>query len=155
MSYLCASISLTPEFIQYITLGTKFRPKYSTNFPANRLTTELNWENLILSESIMNELDTINTWIRSNDIIDKHKNLRTKINEGFKALLYGPPGTGKTLTAALLGKKNNIDVYRIDLSQLVSKYIGETEKNLSMIFDMAENKNWILFFDEEESMFSK
>ena len=155
ISYLNASISLTPEFIQYITLGTKFRPKYSTNFPANRLTTELNWENLILSENIMNELDTINTWICSNDIIDENKNLRTKINKGYKALLYGPPGTGKTLTAALLGKKNNIDVYRIDLSQLVSKYIGETEKNLSMIFDMAENKNWILFFDEAESMFSK
>ena len=103
----------------------------------------------------MNELDTINTWICSNDIIDENKNLRTKINKGYKALLYGPPGTGKTLTAALLGKKNNIDVYRIDLSQLVSKYIGETEKNLSMIFDMAENKNWILFFDEAESMFSK
>ena len=48
-----------------------------------------------------------------------------------------------------------MDVYRVDLSQVVSKYIGETEKNLGSIFDIAENKNWILFFDEAESLFSK
>ena len=78
-----------------------------------------------------------------------------KINKGYKALFYGPPGTGKTLSASLIGKKNKLDVYRIDLSQVVSKYIGETEKNLGSIFDIAENKNWILFFDEAESLFSK
>ena len=54
-----------------------------------------------------------------------------------------------------MGKKNKLDVFRIDLSQVVSKYIGETEKNLASIFDIAENKNWILFFDEAESLFSK
>ena len=70
-------------------------------------------------------------------------------------MFYGTPGTGKTLTASLLGKKNKLDVYRVDLSQVVSKYIGETEKNLGSIFDVAENKNWILFFDEAESLFSK
>ena len=78
-----------------------------------------------------------------------------KYGNEFIKIYQGPPGTGKTLSASLIGKKNNLDVYRIDISQVVSKYIGETEKNLGNIFDVAENKNWILFFDEAESLFSK
>ena len=70
-------------------------------------------------------------------------------------LVLGPPGTGKTLTATLLGKHTGKDVFRIDLSRVVSKYIGETEKNLSRLFDKAENKDWILFFDEADALFGK
>jgi SpoVK/Ycf46/Vps4 family AAA+-type ATPase len=70
-------------------------------------------------------------------------------------LFYGPPGTGKTLTASLLGKEFQRDVYRVDLSQIVSKYIGETEKNLSKIFDRAQHQDWILFFDEADALFGK
>jgi SpoVK/Ycf46/Vps4 family AAA+-type ATPase len=81
--------------------------------------------------------------------------LKKRFRKGYRALFYGPPCTGKTLTASLLGSMHNRSVYRIDLSQIVSKYIGETEKNLSRIFDIAENKDWILFFDEAESLFSK
>lgn len=77
------------------------------------------------------------------------------IQPGYRALFYGPSGTGKTLTAALIGKKIGKSVYRIDLSQLVSKYIGETEKNLEKIFNAAENHDWILFFDEADSLFGK
>ena len=97
----------------------------------------------------------VNTWIENKLEIDNNKVLAKKINKGYKCLFYGPPGTGKTLTASLIGKKNNKPVYRVDLSQVVSKYIGETEKNLANIFDIAENKEWILFFDEAESLFSK
>ena len=57
--------------------------------------------------------------------------------------------TGKTLTACLLGKSTGKDVYRVDLSMIVSKWVGETEKNLGRVFDMAENKDWILFFRAE------
>ena len=70
-------------------------------------------------------------------------------------MLAGPPGTGKTLTAALLGKLTGRDVYRIDLSMIISKFIGETEKNLAQLFDRAENKDWILFFDEADALFGK
>ena len=55
----------------------------------------------------------------------------------------------------MIGQKNGIDVYRIDLSMIVSKYIGETEKNLANVFDQAENRNWILFFDEADALFGK
>jgi SpoVK/Ycf46/Vps4 family AAA+-type ATPase len=78
-----------------------------------------------------------------------------KFKPGYKALFHGPPGTGKTLTASLLGRQYNIDVYRVDLSMVISKYIGETEQNLEKVFKKAENKNWILFFDEADALFGK
>ena len=81
--------------------------------------------------------------------------MEKRVKPGYRTLFYGPPGTGKTLTATLLGKQFDLDVYRIDLSQVVSKYIGETEKNLEKVFAKAENKNWILFFDEADALFGK
>ena len=66
--------------------------------------------------------------------------------DDIRSLFYGPPVTGKTLTATSLGEYTGKDLFRIDLSRVVSKYIGETEKNLSRLFDKAESKNWILFF---------
>jgi SpoVK/Ycf46/Vps4 family AAA+-type ATPase len=78
-----------------------------------------------------------------------------RMRPGFTSLFFGPPGTGKTLAACVLGKLCNCEVYRIDLSMVVSKYIGETEKNLSRVFDQAEHRNWILFFDEADALFGK
>ena len=83
----------------------------------------------------------------------RFRDIGAKIPKGV--LLYGPPGTGKTMTAALLGKSTGQPVYKIDLSMVVSKYIGETEKNLAKVFDQAENQQWILFFDEADSLFGK
>ena len=148
-------IYLNDEIIKLITLGKKYRPDYSSNFPAKLLTTELNWLDLVLNPIVMDEVENVNTWIKHKDEINNNSNLSKRINKGYKCLFYGPPGTGKTLTASLIGKMNEVDVYRIDLSQVVSKYVGETEKNLARIFDVAENKDWILFFDEAESLFSK
>ena len=81
--------------------------------------------------------------------------LERNVKPGYRSLFYGPPGTGKTLTATLLGKEAQVDVYRIDLSKIVSKYIGETEKNMANVFDQAQHKNWILFFDEADALFGK
>ncbi|GGE41087.1 ATP-binding protein [Psychroflexus planctonicus] len=154
-SFLSNSVRLSDEHFQYFTIGTSFNPSYSSNFPASKITTSLKWEDLVLDKSTLDEVSLINTWIDRQGEILERKDLEKKINKGYKCLFYGSPGTGKTLTAILIGKQNNKSVYRIDLSQIVSKYIGETEKNLAKIFDIAENKNWILFFDEAESLFSK
>jgi SpoVK/Ycf46/Vps4 family AAA+-type ATPase len=81
--------------------------------------------------------------------------MRRYLKPGYRALFYGPPGTGKTLTATLLGKQTDREVFRVDLSLVVSKYIGETEKNLGQLFDKAQSKNWILFFDEADALFGK
>ena len=97
----------------------------------------------------------IRDWLDYGEILLRDWGMARKLKPGFRALFHGPPGTGKTFTATLLGKSSGRDVYRIDLSMVVSKYIGETEKNLSKVFDQAEQKNWILFFDEADALFGK
>jgi len=154
-SFLDSTLSLGNEFLQKVTTGKEYKPNYSSDFPATIIKTELDWEDLVLDQNILDEIEIVDTWLRNKKDITKNKILSKKINKGYKCLFHGPPGTGKTLSATLLGKKNKMDIYRVDLSQVVSKYIGETEKNLGSIFDVAENKNWILFFDEAESLFSK
>lgn len=154
-SFLSSVVNLTDEYLHIFTKGTVYTPKYSSKFPASLITTPLTWKDLILNKNTLNEVSIVNTWIENKLDIEKSQILRKKINRGYKCLFYGPPGTGKTLTASLIGQKNRKLVYKVDLSQIVSKYIGETEKNLARIFDVAENKDWILFFDEAESLFSK
>ena len=153
--FLSGLLKISPEFLTWATLGQQHRPDYSIGFPAKRINTRLDWEDLILPHNTINDLEDINTWIQHAAKIMGDGHLNRFIKPGYRALFYGPPGTGKTLTASLLGKRNNMDVYRIDLSMLVSKYIGETEKNLANVFDQAENKNWILFFDEADALFGK
>jgi hypothetical protein len=77
------------------------------------------------------------------------------LGRGLTALFCGPPGTGKTMAAQVIANELALDLYRIDLSQVVSKYIGETEKNLSRVFDDAESARAILFFDEADALFGK
>ncbi len=122
---------------------------------AQKVTTQLKWEELILSPAILNEIQLIKTWIENRDQLSKIKTLTKRVKPGYTGLFSGPSGTGKTLTASLLGEATGLKVYQIDLSQVVSKYIGETEKNLSKLFDAAENKDWILFFDEADALFGK
>ena len=74
---------------------------------------------------------------------------------GAYALFSGPQGTGKTMTAEVLANELGMDIYRVDLGAIVSKYIGETEKNLAQLFDRAESENLVLYFDEADSLFGK
>lgn len=120
-----------------------------------RITTQLAWSDLVLPGHIMEEVEEIKAWIEHRHTLLQDWGLKRQIKPGFRSLFYGPPGTGKTLTASLLGKSTGLDVYRIDLSLVVSKYIGETEKNLAKVFDQAERNDWILFFDEADALFGK
>ncbi|MEL7601127.1 MAG: ATP-binding protein [Proteiniphilum sp.] len=143
------------EYVQLFTTGKISKPKLSSDFPAERITTEMHWEDLVLREKTMVGIKEIETWLKYNDELLYGWKMQGKIKPGYRVLFHGPSGTGKTLTASLLGKYTHRDVYRIDLSMVVSKYIGETEKNLSRLFDKAENKEWILFFDEADALFGK
>jgi AAA+ superfamily predicted ATPase len=80
---------------------------------------------------------------------------KLSLGKGLNALFAGPPGTGKTMAAEVLATELKLDLYKIDLSQVINKYIGETEKNLDRIFAAAENSNAILFFDEADALFGK
>ena len=146
---------LNNEIVEKLLFEGIIRPNLSPVFPAKYITTQLDWSNLVINENTKAEVDTIRNWIAHHDEMAEEWGLKHKLKTGYKALFYGPPGTGKTFTATLLGKQFNKDVYRIDLSQIVSKYIGETEKNLEKIFQKAEDKNWILFFDEADALFGK
>ncbi|MEM6964886.1 MAG: ATP-binding protein, partial [Bacteroidota bacterium] len=101
------------------------------------------------------QIKELQTFINYGQTLMKDWGMSKKIKPGYRVLFHGPPGTGKTLTASLLGKYTGKDVYKIDLSMVVSKFIGETEKNLANLFAKAENKDWILFFDEADALFGK
>jgi hypothetical protein len=152
---LSGQLRITSEYLDYLTTGQVRKPDFSANFPAKYITTLMDWGDLVLEENTLQQLEEIRAWMEHGHTLLHDWGLRKKVRPGYRSLFYGPPGTGKTLTACLLGKASGRDVYKIDLSTVVSKYIGETEKNLSKIFDQAENKEWILFFDEADALFGK
>ncbi|WP_322044096.1 ATP-binding protein [Paraburkholderia sp. J67] len=143
------------ECLSLLTTGERFQPSYGGEFPAQRISTKLSWSDLVLPAHVRDDVAEIRAWIEHRGTLMDDWGLARQIKPGFRSLFYGPPGTGKTLTATLLGKSTGLDVYRVDLSLVVSKYIGETEKNLSRVFDHAERQNWILFFDEADALFGK
>ena len=153
--FMSGRIILSPEWVNFLLTGTEIKPKFSPDFPAKLVITKMVWDDLVLHPFTTEQIEDVKRWFRFHHILDTDPNLSRKINIGYRVLFHGPPGTGKTLTAALMGKEFEKDVYRVDLSQIVSKYIGETEKNLGKIFDRAEHKDWILFFDEADALFGK
>ena len=152
---MSGKLQMDEEYVAKLTTGIVIKPHLGPNFPASPIETGLNWDDLILNQRTLDEIKELEIWLKYNDVLLNDWNMKDKIKPGFRVMFFGPPGTGKTLTASLLGKYTGKDVYRIDLSVVVSKYIGETEKNLSSLFDKATNKNWILFFDEADAIFGK
>ncbi|KAF2338341.1 ATP-binding protein [Flavobacterium tistrianum] len=152
---LSGLLVLEDEYIEKFITGKILKPQLSSIFPAQLIETQLDWDDLVLNSNTLNQIKEIETWLKFNDILLHEWNMKAKIKPGFRVMFYGAPGTGKTLTASLLGKYTHRDVYRIDLSMVISKYIGETEKNLSSLFDKATDKDWILFFDEADAVFGK
>ncbi len=151
----CGQLCPGREFLGQFTTGKIDKPDYSANFPARLVTTKLEWDDLILEEHVLDEVKEIRAWLKHERELMEGWGLSSILKPGYRSLFFGPPGTGKTLTAMLLGKNTGLDVYRIDLSMIVSKYIGETEKNLANVFDQALNHKWILFFDEADALFGK
>lgn len=150
-----SKLSMGENFTNYFINGEMQKPDYSEDFPAKIVTTELEWSDAVLSENTYAEVMEIKDWIEFGSSMMSDFGLGKRLKPGYKALFYGPPGTGKTMTVSLIGKSTGHDVYRIDLSMLVSKYIGETEKNLAKVFDLAADQKWILFFDEADALFGK
>jgi AAA+ superfamily predicted ATPase len=146
---------LSQEFVELFTAGKISKPHFSSSFPARLMQTELEWSDIVLADDVMHQVKELEQWLLYSDVVMKEWGMKNRIKKGYRVLFHGPPGTGKTLTANLLGNYTNRDVYKIDLSMVVSKYIGETEKNLENLFARAESKNWILFFDEADALFGK
>jgi DNA polymerase III delta prime subunit len=155
LPHLSGILTLAENWLHYFLTGTMLQPELSPTFPASPIQTPLEWQDLVLDYHVREQVDEISTWLKHGDTLMQEWGLAKKVKPGYRALFYGPPGTGKTLTASLLGKHSGREVYRVDVSMIVSKWIGETEKNLGKVFDAASYKKWILFFDEADALFGK
>jgi SpoVK/Ycf46/Vps4 family AAA+-type ATPase len=124
---------------------------------AERLTTSRTWDDLVLCNDEMARLREIANAVRARAHVMDGWNFRRRLDSspGITAIFSGPSGTGKTMAASILGNDLAMEVYRVDLSRTVSKYIGETEKNLRRVFDAAEEGGSILLFDEADALFGK
>ncbi|WP_238548033.1 ATP-binding protein [Meridianimarinicoccus roseus] len=152
---LSGTLELSGSAFDRLVLGRSAAPRFSARFPARRVTTRLGWEDLVLADPTRAGLDALDRWLRHRAALDGAAAAGRHLRPGFRALFHGPPGTGKTLSAGLLGQKAGLEVYRVDLSLVVSKYIGETEKNLGTLFATARARDWVLFFDEADALFGK
>jgi len=148
-------LTIRQDLVHYFFSGVYNIPQFSTEFPAKEIKTTLAWENLVLSDSTLERINELKVWYDHHKTQRADKALSKYLRRGYKCLFTGEPGTGKTLVASLLGKTFGKMVLRVDLSMIISKYIGETEKNLSKIFEASEGKDWILFFDEADALFGK
>jgi SpoVK/Ycf46/Vps4 family AAA+-type ATPase len=124
---------------------------------AQRIPSGFSWDDLVLPEDTLSQLREVVAFARERPFLLEGWGFARKLpyGRGVSAILAGPPGTGKTMVAQLLAKELGYDLYRIDLSQVVNKYIGETEKNLARIFTEAEDSHAVLFFDEADALFAK
>jgi hypothetical protein len=152
---LSGVLVLTRDYLHRFTTGLERKPGFSSDFPARLVRTELAWEDLVLPPMTREQLEEIKSWIVHGETLLGEWQMGAKLRPCFTVLFHGRPGTGKTLAACLIGKHAGCDVYKVDLSLIVSKYVGETEKNLARIFDAAEHRRWILFFDEADALFGK
>jgi hypothetical protein len=120
---------------------------------ATRVWQAVRWEDLILPADVMAHLHEFLYWIEQRDTVSRQWG--GEVGSGPLALFCGPSGTGKTFAAAVIAHQLGWTLYRVDLGRLVSKYIGETEKNLNRLFDAAHGQSLILQFDEADSLFGQ
>lgn len=152
---LSGKIIMALDYVSQFLFGTSAPPHFSTSFPAKRIKTLLSSSDIVMNDEIIKHYRNLKEWIEFNPSLLDNWDMKKRLRQGYRVLFYGPAGTGKTLTATVLGNETSKDVYKIDLSMVVSKYIGETEKNLELLFARAEDKDWILFFDEADAIFGK
>ncbi len=124
---------------------------------AQKITPHFTWEDIVLPEDRLAQLHEIAGQVLFQHVVYEEWGLMRKssLGRGVAALFAGQSGTGKTMAAEVIANDLGLDVYKIDLAGLVSKYIGETEKNLSRVFEEASDTNAILFFDEADAVFGK
>ena len=124
---------------------------------AKRIKPKYRWDDLILPKEKKEQLEEVKNYIKNKGVVyhDWGFDDKLSLGKGLNVLFSGTSGTGKTMAAEVIASELGLDLYKIDLSMVVSKYIGETEKNLNRIFKEAEQSNAILFFDEADALFGK
>ena len=150
--------TLTPPTLQtHLWASCRMQARPQMDDLAQRITVKATWDDLVLPETQRETLRTIVAQVRQRVKVYEQWGFSEKNARGLgiSGLFAGPSGTGKTTAAEILANELNLDLYRIDLSAVVSKYIGETEKNLRRVFDAAEGGGAVLLFDEADALFGK
>ena len=137
--------------------GCKDQSDQKLSVLAKKIKPHYKWEDIILPKDKKEQLLELMYYIKNKNIVydDWGFDNRLSLGKGLNVSFSGSSGTGKTMAAEVIASELDLDIYKVDLSMVVSKYIGETEKNLSKIFDAAEESNAILFFDEADALFGK
>lgn len=137
--------------------GCKAQTCGSLSAYARKISPRYSWDDIVLPEDTKEQLREIAGQIKHKEIVYSKWGFGNKLSmgKGLNILFSGPSGTGKTMAVEVIASETGLDIYKIDLSCVVSKYIGETEKNLRNIFKEAETCNAILFFDEADAIFGK
>ena len=146
------------ETLTYESLGAAIKRHVRHRLGDNASLIELDyrWEDLVIPADVDLQLrELIGRWRQRVTVYETWGlGRRFGTGQGLSVLFEGPPGTGKTMAASIVAKELDLDLYQIDLSKVVSRYVGETEKNLGQIFDEAERARAMLLFDEADSLFS-
>jgi AAA+ superfamily predicted ATPase len=146
--------ALTPDDVWY---AARRQPEHALGKLAALVTPTFTLDDLVLTEKAQAQLAELVAHVALQHVVLDEWGFRRRLprGQGVAALFAGPPGTGKTMAAEAIASELRQDLYRIDLSAVVSKYIGETEKNLASAFEEAERAGAVLFFDEADSLFGK
>ena len=148
-------LEISEAYLRYFLGGAVPRLDTEGDFPATLAHTHLSFEDVVLGEKVRIALKDLTRLIQHKKRLLKMDGVKGRVRSSHVLIFSGEPGTGKTLTAKTIGKSYNIPVYIVNLARIVSKYIGETEKNLERVFDRFDNKDCILFFDEADALFGK
>jgi cytidylate kinase len=124
---------------------------------AHRVVVRQSWDDLVLTPETLDDVRMLVARVRHGHHVLETWNFKSKIARGMgvAALFSGPPGTGKTMVAGLIAKELDLELYQVDLSRIVSKWVGETEKQLAKLFEAAEAGHALLLFDEADALFAK
>jgi hypothetical protein len=147
----------TPMTSRDVRQACRTRSRVNLSSVAQRVEPKYRWEDIVLPAAALEQLRAIcsQAKLRSRVLGEWGFERKLSLGKGLNALFAGPPGTGKTMAAEVVAADLDLDLYKIDLSQVVSKYIGETEKNLRQIFDGAAQAHAILLFDEADALLGK
>lgn len=142
---------------QDLAAAARSQSSHALNTYALKVAPKYHWADIILPANTKAQLREICNQAKHREQVQETWGFNRKLSlgQGLTVLFSGPPGTGKTMAAEVIAQALSLDLYKIDLSQVVSKYIGETEKSLSRIFDAATNANAVLLFDEADALFGK
>jgi hypothetical protein len=147
----------SPITLAHVTDAVRGRLRHRLKDIADVVATSVDWDDIVLREDIVDRIIELLSVVQYEKIVmdDWGFSRRFSYGRGLSALFSGPPGTGKTMIAGLIAKELGLELFRVDLSRVVSKWVGETEKNLGTAFDEAKNARAILLFDEADALFGK